>query len=201
MEGRRDWRGGSAPKTDLVIKAEVDSPDALTRRSNSARNPSAGGRRWALPVCCRFPPAWSFSWFLVFVVRLDASSPFLPAPPGGSRGALKPARSMGVRRENRNLPSGRSRRRNAGRGPGRESPVAGCKGVRSSPCSMGPGRAEVSLRRDATATRLRSAGRGSMPVSASSVRLTNPLARTLKERVSLGIALGGARGMGNPPAR
>src|SRR5205823_1069215 len=51
-------------------------------------------------------------------------------------------------------------------GPGRESPVAGCKGVRPSPCSMGPGRAEVSLRRAATAITLRSAGTGSMPVSA-----------------------------------
>ncbi len=125
-----------------------------------------------------------------------------PGAAPGVQGALKPARSMGVRRESRNLPPGRSRRRNAGRGPGRESPVAGCKGVRPSPCSMGPGRAEVSLCRDATATRLRSAGTGSMPVSASSVRLTNPLARrSEKERASLGIALGGARGMGNPPAR
>src|SRR6266851_904690 len=43
MDGRRDWRGGSAPKTDLVMKAEVDRPEALTRRSNSARN-SLGGR-------------------------------------------------------------------------------------------------------------------------------------------------------------
>ena len=40
-----------------------------------------------------------------------------------------------------------------------------------------------------------------MPVS-DSARLINPLATALsKERLSLGIALGGPRGMGNPPAR
>ena len=46
-----------------------------------------------------------------------------------------------------------------------------------------------------------SAGTGSMPVSAS-VRLNNPLARrSSKSGRALGIALGGPRGMGNPPAR
>src|SRR5216683_257439 len=91
MDGRRDWRGGSAPNQALVMKAEVDRPEALTRRSNSARN-SFGGRYETgasrlllcsagmvlLAGCC--PSA------------LASTLPRrLPAAARGSRGAKKPA--------------------------------------------------------------------------------------------------------------
>src|SRR6516162_6458446 len=72
----------------------------------------------------------------------------------GSRGIIRPGRWVSGR-ESRHLPPVEA---------GAETPVvvqdakvlvAGCKGARPLPCSMGPGRAEVSLRRDATAITLR----------------------------------------------
>ena len=72
--------------------------------------------------------AFPFSWFLFLVARLGDSSPSARRRPGVQGGLRSPPWSMGVRRESRNLPRGRSRRRNAGRGPGRESPGRGLQG-------------------------------------------------------------------------
>ena len=123
------------------------------------------------------------------------------APPGGSRGALRPPRSMGVRKGEPKSPSGRSRRRNAGRGPGRESPGRGLQGGATVPLLDGSRESRSLPVSRCNGDTVALSREGSMPVSAS-VRLNNPLARrSQKERASLGIALGGPRGMGNPPAR
>ena len=107
---------------------------------------SAGGRRWALRACCRPAPACS----VPSGDRDPALASSVPrrrrrAATGGPGGLDRPPWSMGVRKGEPTSPSGRSRRRNAGRGPGRESPGRGLQGGATAPCSMGPGRAEVSL--------------------------------------------------------
>src|SRR5256885_16732593 len=93
-----------------------------------------------------------------------AASAALPPCPGGPGGlaARRPGRWVSGR-ESGHLPPVEA---------GAETPVvvqdakvlvAGCKGVRPPPCSMGPGRAEVSLCRDATAMTLRQPGRARCP--------------------------------------
>lgn len=77
--------------------------------------------------------------------------------------------------------------------------VEGCKGRGKALCSMGPGRGKSpgAMQRRT----LLSAGWGSMPHNVSG-RLTQSLGENVpKGRLSLGIALGGPRGMRNPPGK
>src|SRR4051794_7022467 len=107
---------------------------------------------------------------------------------------------MGGRRESRHLPRVEAGAETPVVVQDAKVPVAGCKGVRTTPCSMGPGRAEISL--VAMQRRLRCVSRDGLDARQRQRRLNNPLARrSPKSDRALGIALGGPRGMGNPPAR
>ena len=173
-----------------------------TRRSNSARS-SLGGR-YEMGASRLLSSRSGMVLQLVTALQPSprlASSPFTPAPPGGPGGLTRPPWSMGVRRESRHLPPGRSRRRNAGRGPGRESPGRGLQGGATMPLARWVQGEPKSPWSRCNGDDVASAGTGSMPVS-----VKRPADQSLgdsapKGGVSLGIALGGPRGMGNPPAR
>lgn len=174
-------------------------------RGRDARTPpatlSAGGMRWALRAYCRVAPAFFFK----AGDGDPALASLLPRHPQPrhllkSRGLIaRPGRWVSGR-ESRHLPPVDA---------GAETPVvvqdakvlvAGCKGS-DIPLLDGSRESRSLPASRCNGEPLHSAGTGSMPVSAS-VRLTNPLATALpKSGPSLGISLGGPRGMGNPPAR
>ena len=120
-------------------------------------------------------------------------------PRRGSRGACRPPWSMGVRKGEPTSPSGRSRRRNAGRGPGRESPGRGLQGGATAPLLDGSRESRSLPVSRCNGDHVASAGTGSMPVSASG-RLNNPLARrSSRSGRALGIPWGVRGGWEIPP--
>ncbi len=107
---------------------------------------------------------------------------------------------MGVRRESRHLPPGRSRRRNAGRDPGRESPGRGSQGGAICPPARWVQGEPKSPWSRCNGDVVASAGTGSMPVS-----VKRPADQSLGESVQRAHeprdSLGGPRGMWKSPRK
>ncbi len=185
------------------MKAEAERPEALDALDETPpATPRAGGRKSALRASARLAPAWSVPSGNGRSGRsprqfLAASAP-RQAP--GVQGAQPPALVDGCPEGEPTSPSGRSRCRNTGRGPGRESPGRGLQGGATAPLLDGSRESRSLPGRDATARRCVS--RDGLDARQRQRRLNNPLARrSSKSGRALGIALGGPRGMGNPPAR
>ena len=153
--------------------------DRTLRRDDGTRPAAlpAGDRRQERHVSCRSCPSSPKT-------RRTVRPPASRRPRASLAGSgAAPAPVDGFPREKRSLPCGRSRRRNAGRGSGRESPDRGSQGARIALCSMGfrgerksprsRGSSRREMRNDES---LRSAGKGSMPVSESG-RLIQPLSK------------------------
>ena len=191
-------------KRHLVMKAEVERPEARTRsfefRPQFFRRAVGDGRFAFVVVLLRHAPS---SWRSAIrpSPRLFLAATAPAAPRQGVQGGLPPALVDGC-------PEGRAdislrskpapKRRSWSRTRKSWSRVArGC----DRPLLDGSRESRSLPGRDATAITLRQPGRARCP-SAPSVRLNNPLARrSSKSGRALGIALGGPRGMGNPPAR